>query len=96
MTAKKREIFGEFGGRHSFQRSPTRWVETDYVKSAALGHSNDVKRAGATISLLFFVRHRNVKCYAGKDFGSLDSTPSVVENVLGQLTESRGTNEDRL
>jgi hypothetical protein len=30
-----------------------------------------------------------------KDFWSLDSTPSVVENVLGQLTESRGTNEDR-
>jgi hypothetical protein len=43
-----------------------------------------------------FVRSGNVKCYAGKDFGSLDSTPSVVENVLGQLTESRGTNEDRL
>ena len=30
-----------------------------------------------------------------KAFLGLDSTPSVVENVLGQLTESRGTNEDR-
>jgi hypothetical protein len=38
--------------------------------------------------------HRTVK-YHGKDFWSLDPAPSVVENVLGQLTESRGTNEDR-
>jgi hypothetical protein len=40
-----------------------------------------------------FGRDRNVKCNAGKDFWSLD--PSAVENVLGQLTESRGTDEDR-
>ena len=46
--------------------------------------------------LPFFVRHRNVKCHPGKGFWSLDSTSSVVENVLGQLTESRGTNEDRV
>jgi hypothetical protein len=45
-----------------------------------------VKRAGAYNSPPVFVRHRNVKCHAGKDFCSLDSTPSVVENVLGQLT----------
>ncbi|PYJ88320.1 MAG: hypothetical protein DME71_13355 [Verrucomicrobia bacterium] len=40
--------------------------------------------------------YRNVKCYAGAGFSSLDSTPFLVENVLGQLTESRGANEDRL
>jgi hypothetical protein len=53
----------------------------------------DVKGVGATIPVPFFVRDRNAKCNAGKDFWSLD--PSAVENVLGQLTESRGTNEDR-
>jgi hypothetical protein len=35
MTAKMRATFGEFGGRHSFQRSPTRWVESPFVSSAA-------------------------------------------------------------
>jgi hypothetical protein len=35
MTAKMREIFGDFGGRHSFQRSPTRWEESDFTESAA-------------------------------------------------------------
>ena len=34
MTAKMRETFGDFGGRHSFQRSPTRWVEDEFVQSA--------------------------------------------------------------
>jgi hypothetical protein len=29
-----------------------------------------------------------------KAFLGLDSTRSVVEKVLGQLTESRGTNEE--
>ncbi len=38
-------------------------------------------------------RYRNVKCYAGAGFSSLDSTPCMVEDALGQLTESRGTNE---
>ncbi len=35
MTAKMRAIFGDFGGRHSFQRSPTRWVEPAFVSLAA-------------------------------------------------------------
>jgi len=35
MTAKMRQTFGDFGGRHSFQRSPTRWVEADFVEAAA-------------------------------------------------------------
>lgn len=35
MTAVMRETFGEFGGRHSFQRSPTRWVEAAFADSAA-------------------------------------------------------------
>lgn len=35
MTADMRATFGDFGGRHSFQRSPTRWVEPDYAESAA-------------------------------------------------------------
>ena len=35
ITASMRCIFGEFGGRHSFQRSPTRWVEPGFVERAA-------------------------------------------------------------
>lgn len=35
ITAKMRKIFGNFGGRHSFQRSPTRWVEPGFVERAA-------------------------------------------------------------
>jgi hypothetical protein len=35
ITPAMRKIFGEFGGRHSFQRSPTRWVEPAFVLSAA-------------------------------------------------------------
>jgi hypothetical protein len=35
ITASMRRIFGEFGGRHSFQRSPTRWVEPGFVERAA-------------------------------------------------------------
>jgi hypothetical protein len=34
MTARLRAIFGDFGGRHSFQRSPTRWIEPAFVSSA--------------------------------------------------------------
>ena len=35
ITVEMRAIFGDFGGRHSFQRSPTRWVEPAFVNSAA-------------------------------------------------------------
>jgi hypothetical protein len=35
ITAEMRQIFGGFFGRHSFQRSPTRWVEPHYTQSAA-------------------------------------------------------------
>jgi len=35
ITAEMREIFGDFSGRHSFQRSPNRWVEPHYTQSAA-------------------------------------------------------------
>ena len=38
---------------------------------------------------------RNVKRHAGTGFSILDSS-LMVENLLGQLTESRGTNEDKL
>jgi hypothetical protein len=31
ITPAMRKIFGEFRGRHSFQRSPTRWVENDFI-----------------------------------------------------------------
>jgi hypothetical protein len=35
--------------------------------------------------------------HAGKDFWSLDATlPLWSKNMLGQLTASRGTNEDKL
>jgi hypothetical protein len=30
-----RKVFGQFGNKYSFQRSPTRWVESAYVNSAA-------------------------------------------------------------
>ena len=53
----------------------------------------DMKRAGATIPPAFL--SEKVRCHAGKDFWILDSNPSVVENVLGQLTESRERYEDR-
>jgi hypothetical protein len=35
ITPAMRKIFGEFGGRHSFQRSPPRWIEPAFVLSAA-------------------------------------------------------------
>ncbi len=38
---------------------------------------------------------RNVKRHAGTGFSSLDSS-FHGRNLLGQLTESRGTNEDKL
>jgi len=37
---------------------------------------------------------RNVKRHAGTGFSSLDSS-FHVEKLLGQLTESRGANEDK-
>jgi hypothetical protein len=35
ITAEMRDVFGDFRGRHSFQRSPTRWVEPAFVDRAA-------------------------------------------------------------
>jgi hypothetical protein len=35
LSAKMQKIFGNFGGKISFQRSPPRWVEPLYVKRAA-------------------------------------------------------------
>jgi hypothetical protein len=35
LSAPMRKIFGNFGGRFSFQRSPTRWVEPAFVTMAA-------------------------------------------------------------
>lgn len=35
LSPEMQEIFGDFGGKISFQRSPTRWVEPGYVGSAA-------------------------------------------------------------
>jgi hypothetical protein len=34
LSARMQKIFGDFGGKISFQRSPTRWVEPLYVKRA--------------------------------------------------------------
>jgi hypothetical protein len=35
VRGKMQEIFGSFGGRVSFQRSPTRWVDAPYITGAA-------------------------------------------------------------
>lgn len=35
LSPEMRAIFGEFGGRLSFQRSPTRWVADSHVQGAA-------------------------------------------------------------
>lgn len=35
LSAKMQKIFGNFGGKISFQRSPTRWVKQIYVTRAA-------------------------------------------------------------
>jgi hypothetical protein len=34
LSAQMQDIFGNFGGRISFQRSPTRWVDEAYLKRA--------------------------------------------------------------
>jgi Nucleotide modification associated domain 3 len=34
LSPKMQQILGKFGGRLSFQRSPTRWVEEDHVERA--------------------------------------------------------------
>lgn len=34
LSAEAREIFGDFGGKVSIQRSPTRWVAAEHVRSA--------------------------------------------------------------
>jgi len=41
-------------------------------------------------------QYRNVKCYVGTGFSSLDLAFFMVKNALDQLTESRGSNEDKL
>jgi hypothetical protein len=35
LSPEMQRIFGKFGGKLSFQRSPTRWVEEDHVESGA-------------------------------------------------------------
>jgi hypothetical protein len=35
LSIEMQKIFGDFGGKISFQRSPTRWVHKDYVEKAA-------------------------------------------------------------
>lgn len=35
ISTKMQKIFGDFDGKISFQRSPTRWVKSSYVKRAA-------------------------------------------------------------
>ena len=35
LSPEMQKIFGTFGGKLSFQRSPTRWVDPDHVESAA-------------------------------------------------------------
>ena len=35
LSPKMQKIFGDFGGKISFQRSPTRWVDSAYVNRAA-------------------------------------------------------------
>jgi Nucleotide modification associated domain 3 len=35
LSPEMQEVFGSFGGRVSFQRSPTRWVDAPYITGAA-------------------------------------------------------------
>ena len=35
LSPEMQRIFGGFGGKPSFQRSPTRWVEEEYVEPVA-------------------------------------------------------------
>ena len=35
LSPEMQEVFGSFGGRVSFQRSPTRWVDAAYINRAA-------------------------------------------------------------
>lgn len=48
------------------------------------------------MNVMTLVNAKRLPFWLAKDFWSLDWNHSVVGNVLGQLTESRGTNEDRL
>ncbi len=34
LSSQMQKVFGQFGGKLSFQRSPTRWVDTAYLKQA--------------------------------------------------------------
>jgi Nucleotide modification associated domain 3 len=36
LSTEMRELFGDFGGKLSFQRSPTRWVDAAYIAGAAV------------------------------------------------------------
>mgnify|MGYP000037591973 FL=1 len=35
LSPEMQQLFGSFGGRLSFQRSPTRWVDDEHVSGAA-------------------------------------------------------------
>ena len=35
LSSRMQQVFGSFGGKLSFQRSPTRWVDADHVDRAA-------------------------------------------------------------
>lgn len=35
LSPEMQEVFGRFGGKLSFQRSPTRWVDAAYITGAA-------------------------------------------------------------
>ena len=56
----------------------------------------DVKRVELQLTCRFARDQSVLNAMLTKIFGVWMQHPSVVENVLGQLTESRGTNEDRL
>ena len=56
----------------------------------------DVKRGGAALTCRFTRDQSVLNAMLTKIFEVWIRPSSVVENVLGQLTESPGTNEDRL
>jgi hypothetical protein len=57
----------------------------------------DVKPGRATICLPLLLEDQNVlNAMLAKTVGVWMRPSAVVENMLGQLTESPGTNEDRL
>jgi len=57
----------------------------------------DVKPGRATMCLPLLPEHQNVlNAMLAKTVGVWMRRSTVVKNMLGQLTESRGRNEDRL